>query len=86
MTLIRATIETGFVLAGSSYLYEKLPSMDGFLRLVVPPGHVIMTSFPYIHIACDYGDLSVFLAHRTDRNLRPEKRLLCEGSDLLPLL
>ena len=86
MTLIRATIETGFVLAGSSYLYEKLPSMDGFLRLVVPPGHVIMTSFPYLHIGCHYADLSVYGAHRTNRSIRPEKRLLCEGSDLLPLL
>lgn len=60
--------------------------MDGFLRLVVPPGHVIMTSFPYLHIGCDYGDLSVYGAHRTNRSIRPEKRLLCEGSDLLPLL
>ena len=60
--------------------------MDGFLRLVVPPGHVIMTSFPYLHIGCGYGDLSVYGFHRTDRSIRPEKRLLCEGSDLLPLL
>ena len=86
MTLIRATIETGFVLAGSSYLYEKLPSMDGFLRLVVPPGHVVMTSFPYIHIGCDYGDLTMYGVIRSDRNIWPGNRLLCEGSDLLPLL
>ena len=75
-----------FVLVGSSYPYEKLPSMDGFLRMVIPPGHVIMTSFPYLYINCDYGDLSVYGVHRTDRSIRPEKRLLCEGSDLLPLL
>ena len=60
--------------------------MDGFLRLVVPPGHVIMTSFPYLHIACDYADFSVYSVHRTNRSIRPEKRILCEGSDLLPLL
>ena len=60
--------------------------MDGFLRLVVPPGHVVMTSFPYIHIGCDYGDLTMYGVIRSDRSIWPGNRLLCEGSDLLPLL
>ena len=47
------------------------------MRLVAPPGHVIVTSFAYFNIACHYAQLSVYSARRTARNINTEKANLC---------
>lgn len=70
-------LHTGFVLVRSNFRNAGLLYLDDFVRLVVPPGHVIVTSFAYFNIACHYAQLSVYSARRTARNINTEKANLC---------
>ena len=70
-------LHTGFVLFRSNFTNTGLLQQDGFARLVAPPGHVIVTSFAYFNIACNYAKLSVYSARRTARNINTEKADIC---------
>ena len=66
-----------------SYDARLTEDLGFVMRLLPPPGHVIITSFVYIEVgwlsSCEMGYLAIFSSRHASRRVKTETDRLCEG-------